>query len=74
MSFGKKTDMASGMEIDFNQIYESAIKPAVIGAGLEPLRGDEDAVGGIIHSAMFARLLLSEYVVTNITVANPNVY
>ena len=74
MPFGKKTDLASGIEIDFDQIYESSIKPAVINAGLEPLRGDEEALGGIIHSAMFARLLLSEYVVADLTVANPNVY
>jgi tetratricopeptide (TPR) repeat protein len=74
MPFGKKTDLTSGIEINFDQIYESAIKPAVIDAGLEPLRGDEEALGGIIHSAMFARLLLSEYVVADLTVANPNVY
>lgn len=74
MPFGKKTDLASGVEINFDQIYESAIKPAIIDAGLEPLRGDEEALGGIIHSAMFARLLLSEYVVADLTVANPNVY
>ena len=42
MPFGKKTDLASGTEIDFDQIYESAIKPAVRDAGLEPLRGDEE--------------------------------
>jgi MAP3K TRAFs-binding domain len=74
MPFGKKKHLARGMEIDFDQIYESAIKPAVTDSGLEPLRGDEEALGGIIHSAMFARLLLSEYVVADLTVANPNVY
>lgn len=74
MPFKKKIDLASGIEIDFDQIYESAIKPAVIDAGLEPMRGDEEAIGGIIHSAMFARLLLSEFVVADLTVANPNVY
>lgn len=74
MPFGKKTDLASGVEINFDQIYQSAIRPAVLDAGLEPLRGDEEALGGIIHSAMFARLLLSEYVVADLTVANPNVY
>jgi hypothetical protein len=74
MPFGKKTDLASGIKIDFNQIYESAIKPAIKDVGLDPLRGDEEKTGGIIHTAMFARLLLAEYVVADLTLANPNVF
>jgi tetratricopeptide (TPR) repeat protein len=74
MPFGKKTDLASGAEIDFDHIYESAIKPAIKDVGLDPLRGDEEKTGGIIHQAMFARLLLAEYVVADLTLANPNVF
>jgi tetratricopeptide (TPR) repeat protein len=74
MPFGKKTDLTSGVEIDFDQIYQRAIKPAIEAVGLEALRGDEEAAGGIIHGAMFARLLLAEYVVADLTTANPNVY
>lgn len=74
MSFGKKKDPYTGIEVDFDQIYEKAIKPAIIGANLEPLRGDEEKSGGIIHQAMFARLLLSEYVIADLTTTNANVY
>jgi hypothetical protein len=74
MPFGKKTDLATGYEIDFDRIYQLAIKPAIEEAGLEPLRGDEERTGGIIHSATFARLLLSEYVIADLTLANPNVF
>ena len=74
MPFGKKTDLASGTEIDFDQIYQTGIKPAIEDAGLEALRGDEERTGGIIHSAMFARLLLAEFVVADLTLANPNVF
>jgi hypothetical protein len=74
MSFGKKKDPYTGIEVDFDQIYEKAIKPAIIGANLEPLRGDEEKRGGIVHQAMFARLLLSEYVIADLTTANANVY
>lgn len=49
------------------------MKPAIEQCGLEPLRGDEESTGGIIHSAMFARLLLSEFVVADLTLANANV-
>lgn len=74
MPYGKKTDLATGNEIDFDKIYELAIKPAIEETGLEPLRGDEELTGGIIHTTMFARLLLSEYVVADLTLSNPNVF
>jgi hypothetical protein len=74
MPFGKKSDLASGTEIDFDQIYHSGIRPAIEDAGLEALRGDEERTGGIIHGAMFARLLLAEFVVADLTLANPNVF
>ncbi len=74
MPFGKKPDLASGVEVDFDQIYEAAIEPAITKAGLEPMRGDRERTGGIIHAPMFGRLLLSDYVVSDLTLANPNVF
>jgi hypothetical protein len=69
MPFGQKPDLKSGVVVDFDQIYNDAIKPAVEECGLEALRGDEERTGGIIHSAMFARLLLSEFVVVSASAA-----
>ena len=60
MPFGQKPDLKSGIVVDFDQIYNEAIKPAIEQCGLEPLRGDEESTGGMIHGAMFARLLLAE--------------
>src|SRR4029077_12828918 len=60
MPFGQKPDLKSGVVVDFDQIYNEAIKPAIEDCDLEALRGDEEQTGGIIHSAMFARLLLAE--------------
>jgi tetratricopeptide (TPR) repeat protein len=74
MPFGQKPDLKSGVVVDFDQIYNEAIKPAIEGCGLEALRGDEERTGGIIHSAMFARLLLAEFVVADLTLANANVF
>src|SRR5204863_8679184 len=74
MPFGQKADLKSGVVVDFDQIYNEAIKPAIEQCGLEPLRGDEESTGGIIYSAMFARLLLSEFVVADLTLANANVF
>jgi len=74
MPFGKKLDLKSGVEIDFDQIYEQGIEPAILGLGLKSVRGDREETGGIIHTAMFARLLLAEFVIADMTTANPNVF
>ena len=74
MPFGKKTDPGTGLEIDFDQIYAKAIRPAVETAGLQCIRGDKEDSGGIIHKAMFARLLLCDFVVADLTTANANVF
>ena len=74
MPFGDKQDPHSGLIIHFDDIYKRAIEPAVIAAGLSCVRGDQERVGGVIHSAMFARLLLSDFVIADMTTANPNVF
>ena len=74
MPYGKKPDLASGVEVDFDSVYENAIKPAIVNCDLEPVRGDEERTGGIIHLPMFGRLLLSDYVIADLTLGNPNVF
>src|SRR5437763_14992766 len=74
MPFGQKSDLKSGVLVDFDQIYNEAIKPAIEQCGLEALREDQEQTGRIIHIAMFARLLLSEFVVADLTLANANVF
>lgn len=74
MPFGKKTDPKSGIEIDFDHIYDKGIEPAITKAELVAIRGDRENTGGIIHTAMFARLLLAEFVIADMTTANPNVF
>lgn len=73
MPFGKKPD-AAGALIDFDSVYQGLIAPAIEAAGLEPLRADEEMTGGIIHKAMFERLILCEYAVADLTTANANVF
>ena len=74
MPFGKKADLASGVEVQFDQIYSEAIRPAIVDCGLEPVGGDQERSGGIIHAPMLGRLLLSDYVVADLTLGNPNVF
>lgn len=73
MPFGRKQD-GTGKIIDFDAVYQQIIAPAVTAAGLEPLRADEEQVGGTIHKPMYERLMLCEYAVADVTGANPNVY
>src|SRR4051794_19136822 len=73
MPFGIKTD-ALGRPTNFDAVYEVIISPAVVRAGLDPIRADEERIGGAIHKPMFERLMLCPYAVADITGANPNVF
>lgn len=73
MPFGKKP-AGDGSLVDFDSVYESLIKPAVVDAGLDPLRADEEMTGGVIHKPMFERLILCEYAIADLTTANANVF
>ena len=59
---------------NFDAVYEKIIAPAIEQAGLEPIRADEEKIGGTIHKPMFERLMLCHYAVADITGANPNVF
>ena len=74
MPFGLKKDPGGGPDIDFDRIYNEAIQPGIEAAGMEPVRADEERVGGIIHKPMFERLLLCDYAVVDLTTGNPNVF
>jgi MAP3K TRAFs-binding domain len=73
MPFGRRP-IAGGASIDFDAVYEQIIRPAVVEAGLDPIRADEERNGGIIHKPMFERLLLCEYAVADLTSSNANVF
>ncbi|WP_309888770.1 TRAFs-binding domain-containing protein [Archangium sp.] len=73
MPFGVKKDPPRP-DIDFDRVYEDAIEPAIRDAGMEPLRADEERTSGVIHKALFERLLLCDFAVADLTTANPNVF
>jgi hypothetical protein len=73
MPFGRKAD-AAGRVIDFDAVYRDIFAPAVDDAGLLCVRADEESGAGLIHKLMYERLLLSEYAIADLTIANANVY
>ena len=61
--------------VDFPAVYNCIIAPAIVRAGMTPLRADEDPQSmGVFQKAMFERLVLCEYAVADLTHGNPNVY
>jgi hypothetical protein len=69
MPFGAKPDPAGGLGIDFDRVYEAALAPAIAGAGMEPIRADDERTGGIFHKAMFERPLLCDYAIPDLATA-----
>jgi len=73
MPFGLRSD-GRGAWIDFDAVYVQLLMPAAQEAGLEPVRADEELLGGLVHKSMFERLVLSDYAIADLTTANPNVF
>ena len=73
MPFGLKTD-GNKKEINFDLVYTSFIKPAIIKAGLEPIRADAEKEGGFIHKPMYERLLFCKFAVADLSFDNANVF
>jgi len=73
MPFGTKSDGIK-KEIDFDKVYNCFIKPAIVKAGLEPIRADEEKSGGFIHKPMYERLMFCDFAVADLSFANANVF
>jgi hypothetical protein len=73
MPFGQKPDPAGGAQIDFDLIYDTALKGGIEDAGMLPIRADEEKLGGIIHKTMYERLLVCDFAVADLTTGNANV-
>jgi hypothetical protein len=71
MPFGVRT-APGGTAIDFDRVHQY-IHLGAEAAGLEAMRADFEPAGGFIHKPMLERLLVAEYVVADLTLANPNV-
>jgi tetratricopeptide (TPR) repeat protein len=73
MPFGKKKG-GDGSPYDFNAIYKDLIKPALIEAGFEPFRADEETKSGDILTDMFQELLLADLVICDLSIDNANAF
>ena len=74
MPFGKKPSPRGGPKIDFDELYEEAIKPAIVAASLQPHRDDDLAHGGHTNRGIFEALILAEFAIADLTLINGNVF
>src|SRR5919108_3279588 len=73
MPFGVKSD-GQGRSVNFDAVYDQLLAPAIRTAHLEPLRPDQEGVGGVLHKPVFERLILADCAVADLTTANANVF
>ncbi|MCI0388871.1 MAG: TRAFs-binding domain-containing protein [Acidobacteria bacterium] len=77
MPFGKKptnnADPKVPGEINFDLLWDRALRPLIEDLGYKPIRADQD-VGSLIVQEMIERLAYSDLVIAEMTILNANVY
>ena len=74
MPYGVRLSPETGLRFDFDRIHQEIVVPAARAAGCQVIRSDHEALGGVIHTSMFERLLLADVVVADVSLPNPNVF
>ncbi|MEA2361907.1 MAG: hypothetical protein QOD71_1052 [Thermoleophilaceae bacterium] len=67
-------DGEPAVEVDFDELYELLLRPALDQAGIEPFRADQEAGAGDIRTDMFFELVTADVVLADISILNPNVF
>ncbi|MBZ5619862.1 MAG: TRAFs-binding domain-containing protein [Acidobacteriia bacterium] len=60
-------------KVNFDRLWEAALRPAIDQAGYEPVRANED-IGALIITEMIERLAISDLVLADVSIPNGNVY
>jgi hypothetical protein len=85
MPFGRKEVQAatpataegpqkSAITVDFDEVYNLLIKPALIKAECVPFRADQEPGAGDIRTDMYFELVTADIVLADISILNPNVF
>jgi tetratricopeptide (TPR) repeat protein len=73
MPFGRKPGWDAA-PIDFDAIRRDLLAPALLAAGYDEFRADDERRAGDIRFDMFQELLVADLVVVDLTLDNPNVW
>src|SRR5262245_11485499 len=60
-------------KVNFDRLWDAALRPAIDKAGYEPIRANED-IGALIITEMIERLAISDLVLADVSIPNGNVY
>lgn len=60
-------------KINFDRLWDAALRSAIDKAGYEPVRANED-IGALIINEMIERLAISDLVLADVSIPNGNVY
>jgi tetratricopeptide (TPR) repeat protein len=82
MPFGKKEVRpaeAGGPEqsavfVDFDEVFQRLMEPALRKANCEPFRADQEPAAGDIRTDMYFELVTADFVLADISILNPNVF
>jgi tetratricopeptide (TPR) repeat protein len=72
-SFGVKPSRDTGQVIDYDNLYQSAIRPAAERAGCRVMRADEDTSGGIFHKSILRMGIAADVFIADLGDGNANV-
>src|SRR5687768_15944874 len=62
------------LNVDFDEIYDLLIAPALSKVGCIPFRADKEKSAGDIRTDRFFELVTADIIVADISILNPNVF
>lgn len=80
MPFGEKpieigTDKNGAvLKIDFDKVYDDLLRPALVDAGCDVKRADEESIAGDIRTQVLFELVTADIVVADVSTPNANVF
>src|SRR6478672_5833341 len=74
MPFGKKPVSHPAEKIDFNEVFDHLLRPALEIAGCIVSRADTETAAGDIRTDMFYALATADIVVADVSAPNTNVF
>jgi tetratricopeptide (TPR) repeat protein len=68
------TPAKAAVNVNFDEVYDLLIKPALIKATCFPFRADKEPGAGDIRTDMYFELVTADVVLADISILNPNVF
>jgi tetratricopeptide (TPR) repeat protein len=72
-STGAPAGIGAPDKVNFDRLWDAALRPAIDSAGYEPIRANED-ISALIIQEMIERLAISDLVLADVSIPNGNVY